>query len=156
MWNDISNIASTAASMLQSGKAPPNTPPEDIDSLKATNFLKSKKFFVVVTAFVALLAFFAVGVFILFLTAPLPGITVPFVTIFTKTTEILAFIITVYLGAQATLDFKYGSNSNVDLNGVNSVVSEQVDQKIVEQYAEKYSNDNTYAPLKWVEEQPHE
>ena len=136
MWNDISNIASTAASMLQSGKAPPNTPPEDIDSLKATNFLKSKKFFVVVTAFVALLAFFVAGVVILFLTAPLPGITVPFVTIFTKTIEVLAFIISVYLGAQATLDFKYGSSSNVDLTGNNSVVNETTSNRIIEEGSE--------------------
>jgi hypothetical protein len=63
-----------------SGKVPPNTPSQYIDEMKSINFLKSKKFFVVFTSIIMLLAFYGISVFILFLTAKIPTITFPFVT----------------------------------------------------------------------------
>lgn len=143
------NMVKGAGSML-TNSAPPNTPPEYIDELKETNFLRSKKFFIVFSSFLIILAYFGVGTFILFLTSPLPDIIAPFVTIFTKTLEVLVIIVSVYLGLQATLDFKYGSNSNVNYSGENKVTTEKVEQVIVHKYAEKYKNDPSYAPIDWA------
>ena len=103
-----------------------------------------------------LLGFYSVSVFILFLTATVPIITTPFVTIFVETIKIFAIIISAYLGLQAAIDFKYNSSSNVNLNSEIKYAKEEVQQTIIEIYAEKYKDDPSYAPLKWVEEQPHE
>lgn len=142
--------------MISHDKTPPNTPPEYVDELKSINFLRSKKFFVVFSSIIMLLAFYGVSVFILFLTAPIPTITSPFVTIFVETIKIFAIIISAYLGLQAAIDFKYNSESNTSLKGELSYAKEEVQQTIIEIYAEKYKDDPSYAPLKWVEEQPHE
>jgi hypothetical protein len=40
-----------------------------------------------------------------------------FVTLFSKTIEILAVVIASYVGAQAVVDLKYASNSNASLAG---------------------------------------
>jgi len=124
--------------------------------MKSINFLRSKKFFVVFSSVIMLLAFFGVSVFILFLTAPLPSITTPFVTIFVETIKILAIIISAYLGLQAAIDFKYNSESSTALKGEIQYAKEEVQQTIVEIYAEKFKDDPSYAPLNWVEEQPYE
>ena len=132
MWKRISDIASTAASMIQSGKAPPNTPPEYIEELKATNFLRSKKFFVVFSSVVMVLAFFSLSVFILFLTAPIPSITTPFVTIFVETLKVLTIVIASYLGLQTILDFKYDTNSIIETEGQIETVIENLTHNIKE------------------------
>jgi hypothetical protein len=119
MVTKITDIIKGGLAMLQYGKAPPNTPPEYIQELKEVNFLRSKKFFIVFSSVIVLFVYFGIGVFILFLTSASPGLTVPFITIFTKTIEVLAFIIAFYLGAQATIDFRYGSSSNTSIEGIN-------------------------------------
>lgn len=156
MWNRIAILGQSLAAMLSNDKVPPNTPTQYVDELKSINFLRSKKFFVVFTSVLMLLVFYGVSVFILFLTAPLPTITSPFVTIFVETIKIFAIIISAYLGLQAALDFKYNSSSNTELKGELIHVKEEVEEKIIQIYAEKYKDDPSYAPIEWVEEQPYE
>jgi hypothetical protein len=156
MWDKLTIIGQSLAAMISHDKAPPNTPPEYIDEMKSINFLTSKKFFVVFTSIIMLIGFYIASVFILFLTASLPIITTPFVTIFVETIKIFAIIISAYLGLQAAIDFKYNSSSNVNLNSEIKYAKEEVQQTIIEIYAEKYKDDPSYAPLKWVEGQSHE
>ncbi|NBO22905.1 hypothetical protein EBU94_06175 [bacterium] len=156
MWNRLSIIGQSLAAMVSHDKVPPNTPPEYIDEMKSINFLRSKKFFIVFTSILMLLGFYCVSVFILFLTAPVPTITAPFVTIFVETIKVFAIVISAYLGLQAAIDFRYNSESNTSLKGELSYAKEEVQQTIIDIYAQKYKDDPSYAPLKWVEEQPHE
>jgi hypothetical protein len=100
MWNKIIDIAKTASSMLHSGEVPPNTPDKYKEDLSKVNFLASKKFYVVFCSVIILSLFYAASIFVLFLTATAPNLTVPFVTIFTETVKILAIIIASYLGVQ--------------------------------------------------------
>jgi hypothetical protein len=156
MWDRISLIGRSLAAMLSHDKVPPNTPPEYISEMKSINFLRSKKFFVVFTSVLMLILFYTISVFILFLTAKVPVITMPFVTIFVETIKIFAIIISAYLGLQAAIDFKYNSDSITSVKGEIQYAKEEVQQTIIEIYAEKYKDDPSYAPLKWVEEQPYE
>lgn len=156
MWDRISLIGRSLASMLSHDKVPPNTPPEYIEEMKSINFLRSKKFFVVFTSILMLILFYGISVFILFLTAPLPTITSSFVTIFVETIKIFAIIISAYLGLQAAIDFKYNSSSNVELRSEIRYAKEEVQQTIIEIYAQKFKDDLSYAPLDWVEGQPYE
>lgn len=117
MWERIVEIAKTASAMLHSGEIPPNTPVKYREDLSKVNFLSSKKFYVVFCSVIILAIFYAASIFVLFLTAASPSLTVPFVSIFTETIKILAVIIASYLGVQTILDYKMQSNSNVDLSG---------------------------------------
>ena len=125
MWTKILDIAKTATSMLQSGKVPPNTPKHLEQDMSKINFLASKKFFVVFCSIIILSVFYGISIFVLFLTAPVPNITIPFVTIFTETVKILAVIIASYLGVQTVLDFKYNTNTETS----NNYSREEVDIK---------------------------
>jgi len=156
MIDKVSVIWQSLAAMISQDKAPPNTPPEYVEEMKSINFLRSKKFFVVFTSVLMLIAFYAISVFVLFLTAPLPTITTPFVTLFVETIKIFAIIISAYLGLQAAIDFKYNSSSNTSLSSEVRYAKEEVQQTIIEIYAEKYKDDPSYAPIEWVEEQPYE
>jgi hypothetical protein len=156
MWDRLVLIGQSLASMLSHDKAPPNTPPQYIEEMKSINFLRSKKFFVVFSSILMLIAFYSISVFILFLTAPLPTITTPFVTIFVETIKIFAIIISAYLGLQAAIDFKYNSESNTSVKGEIQYAKEEVQETIIQIYAEKYKDDPSYAPIEWVEEQPYE
>jgi hypothetical protein len=156
MWDRLALIGQSIAAMVTHDKAPPNTPPEYIDEMKSINFLRSKKFFVVFSSILMLILFYGVSVFILFLTATVPSITGSFVTIFVETIKIFAIIISAYLGLQAAIDFKYNSESNTSLKSELSYAKEEVQETIIEIYSEKYKDDKSYAPLKWVEEQPYE
>ena len=156
MWDRISLIGRSLAAMLSHDKVPPNTPSEYIQEMKSINFLRSKKFFVVFTSVLMLIAFYGISVFILFLTAPVPTITTPFVTIFVETIKIFAIIISAYLGLQAAIDFKYNTDSNILTKGEIQYAKEEVQETIIQIYAEKYKDDSSYAPIKWVEEQPYE
>lgn len=156
MWDKLVLIGQSLTSMLSNDRVPPNTPPEYVEEMKTINFLRSKKFFVFITSVIMLLAFYSVSTVILFLTYPFPSITTPFVTIFVETIKILAIIISAYLGLQAAIDFRYNSESNTSLKGENIIVKEEVEQTIIDAYAEKYKEDKTYAPLVWINTQPHE
>jgi hypothetical protein len=125
MWEKIVQIAQTASSMLHSGKVPPNTPLQYKDDLSKVNFLASKKFYVVFCSVIILAIFYGVSIFVLFLTAASPTLTVPFVSIFTETIKILAVIIASYLGVQTILDYRMQSNSDVSLSGDQTFIKEE-------------------------------
>lgn len=152
MWKGLTDLAKSAAAMLYSGYVPPNTPVRYKEDLSKINFLTSKKFYIVFCSVIILAVFYVGSIAVLFLTASSPSLTVPFVTIFTETIKILAIIIASYLGVQTVLDYKMQSNSNVELQGSDSFVTENVDKRIVERFAEKYKTDLSYAPLEWIEE----
>lgn len=108
----------TAVSYLNSNKVPPNTPPEKHKSLKSKNHMESKKFYIVLTSVVILAFFYFTSIGIMFLIPHnAPEFVSGFVTIFSKTIEILSIIIATYVGAQAAVDLKYGSSSSASLEG---------------------------------------
>jgi len=152
MWGQITNIFQSAAAFLSSNKVPPGTPIEIQSSLRKENHFKSKKFFLAFTSFVGLLAFYLLSVGFLFLLPNQNEVISGYVTIFTKTVEIVAIIVASYIGVQAAIDLKYGSNSNVNYDAVTT--SEQREEKIIEEqtilFAEKFKNDPSYAPIEWA------
>jgi len=152
MWEKFTDIAKNATAFLQAGKVPPNTPIQYREEFGKINFFSSKKFFIVFSSVILLMAFYLVSVGILFITSFFPEIIQPYVTIFVESIKIFAIIISVYLGLQATIDFKYRSNSNTTNETHNNV--EKIDQKVITQetikYAQIYKNDPSYAPLEWV------
>jgi len=152
MWNSITNIAKNAASFLSSNRVPPGTPIELQDSLRSQNHFKSKKFFLAFSSFIGLLSFYLLSVGILFLLPAKNELIAGYVTIFTKTVEIVAIIVASYIGVQAVVDLKYNSDSSTNFDAV--LTSEQREEKIIQEttirYAEKYKNDPSYAPIEWV------
>jgi len=152
MWEAVTNIAKNAAAFLSSNKVPPGTPFELQKSLRNENHFKSKKFFLAFTSFIGLLAFYLLSVAVLFLLPQQNELIAGYVTIFTKTIEIVAIIVASYIGVQAAIDLKYGSDSNVSFESV--LTSEEREEKIIQEqtvlYAEKFKNDPSYAPLDWV------
>ena len=152
MWASIVNLAKNAGAFLSSNKVPPGTPVELQDAMRRENHLASKKFFMVYTAFAGVLFFYFVSIVVLFLLPPSNELVAGYVTIFSKTIEVVAVIVASYLGVQAAIDFKYGSTSNVNMDSV--ITSEQREDKIIEEqtikYAEKFKDDPSYAPLEWV------
>lgn len=155
MWQNLKHIASNAAAFLSSSKVPPGTPLEYQESLRNQNHFKSKKFFLAFSSFIGLLAFYLLSVGILFLLPSKNELIAGYVTIFTKTIEIVAIIVASYIGVQAAIDFKYGSSSHTNLDSI--LTSEQREEKIIEEqtvlYAQKYKDDPSYAPLDWVFEE---
>lgn len=158
MWASITDIVKNAASFLSSSKVPPGTPVAQQEALREQNHFKSKKFFLAFTSFIGLLGFYLLSVAILFILPPQNELISGYVTIFTKTIEIVAIIVASYIGVQAAIDFKYGSSSNTNFDSV--VTSEQRDEKVIQEmtikYAEKYKDDPSYAPIEWVFDQPVE
>ena len=152
MWNRIKNTFYTATSFLQTGVAPPNAPIRYKEDLSKINFFSSKKFFIVFSSIVLLMFFYLTSVGILFLTSFFPTITEPYVTIFVESVKIFAIIISVYLGLQASLDFKYNSSSSQSYETTKSI--EEIDEKVIIEetvkYQEIYKKDPSYAPLDWV------
>jgi hypothetical protein len=152
MIKNITDILKTAGSFLSSTKAPPGTSIENLESLRRENHFKSKKFFLAFSSFVGLLFFYILSVAILFFIPPKNELISGYVTIFTKTVEIVAIIVASYIGVQAAIDFKYGSSSNTNFDTV--LTSEQREEKIIEEttirYAQKYKDDPSYAPIEWV------
>ena len=126
MFKNAKNLALTALSFLRSDKAPPNiVEPEQIHRLKSLNHLESSKFYIVFTS-VVILAFFyfsTIGFMFLIPSAP-PEYITGFVTIFSKTIEILAIIIASYVGAEMVVDLKYGSKSSASMEGITEVTNE--------------------------------
>lgn len=158
MWASITDVVRNAASFLSSSKVPPGTPIAQQEALREQNHFKSKKFFLAFSSFVGLLAFYLLSVAILFMLPSNNELIAGYVTIFTKTIEIVAIIVASYIGVQAAIDFKYGSSSNTNFDSV--VTSEQRDEKVIQEmtikYAEKYKDDPSYAPIEWVFNQPTE
>ena len=153
MWTWINNNVKSAFAFLSSAKAPPNSSIELREAMKKENHFASKKFFIAVTAFIGLLFFYFSSVAVLFILPPdNREIVEGYVTIFTKTIEVLAIIIAAYLGVQAAVDLKYNSSSNLSSETIKSI--EQIDEKVIIEetvkYQEIYKNEPSYAPIEWV------
>jgi len=132
MWGALDTILRSTVAFLEYGKAPPGTSDKMKESLENENHLSSKKFFVIFTSFITLIAFFFICVGILFL-MPRDSIFIGgYVTIFTKTMEIFAVIIATYLGVQAAVDLRYNSSSNVSMNTEVSDRTSTINENIVE------------------------
>ena len=143
----------SALSFLSNKKVPPNTPISLREAMKKENHFASKKFFIAVTAFLGLLFFYFTSVAVLFFIPPDNRDMVSgYVTIFTKTIEVLAIIIAAYLGVQTIADFSYNSSSNQSYETSKSI--EEIDEKVILEetikYQEIYSKDPSYAPIEWV------
>lgn len=121
---NLKNILLTALSFLSSNNVPPNTALQDYEKLKAINHMTSSKFYIVFTSVGILAFFYFVSLGVMFLLPPQPEFITGFVTLFSKTIEILAIIIASYVGAQAVVDLKYGSNSIVALEQANETIEE--------------------------------
>jgi hypothetical protein len=153
MWSAASNTFKNLYAFLNTGVVPPNTPLPVREQMKKINHFSSRKFFIVFTSFLGLCFFYFASVAILFL-LPQNGTEIisGYVTIFTKTIEVLAIIIAAYLGVQAVVDLKYNSSSTVIDETIKSI--EKIDEKvIIEQtmkYAEIYKDDPSYAPIEWA------
>ena len=113
----IKNAIMTGVSYLSSNKVPPNTPLSKQKQLRSTNHMESKKFYIVLTSVIILAFFYFASVGMIFLIPAGPEFISGFVTMFSKTIEILSIIIASYVGAQAVVDLKYGSSSSASLEG---------------------------------------
>jgi hypothetical protein len=105
------NLLSTAASFL-TNQPPPGVDAAEAERLKSVNHLESKKFFIVISSVAILIFFLFAGTAILFFLPHMPEIITGYITLFSKTTEILAVVIAFYVSAQAVVDLKYGSSSS--------------------------------------------
>ena len=112
MLSKLKDIAQTAAAFLQQGVAPPNTPEDQKEKLGEMNHLSSKKFFLAFSGFVILGVFFVASIAILYSMNQYPLLLPSYTLIFTKTIEVFATIMAVYIGGQAIVDLKYNSSSN--------------------------------------------
>ena len=162
MWNTITapiRLTKNALAFLQTGAVPTNTPPELVESMKKANHLASKKFFIVGTSFLILGFFYFASVGVLFLLPQQSELIGGYVTIFTKTIEVLAIIIAAYLGVQAAVDLKYGSNSNVNFDAAITSPNDKKIEEDTQKFQNIFINDNSYAPIEWsksFEEKIHE
>lgn len=108
----FTRMLKTAASFLQTGVAPPGTPPDQKQQLENTNHLSSKKFFMAFSGFLILGVFYASSIGVLFLMEKNPQLLSAYSVMFAKTIEVFAAIMAVYMGGQAVVDLKYNSSSN--------------------------------------------
>lgn len=118
----IKNTAISFVSYLSGNLVPPNTPMQDIERMKAINHMASSKFYIVFTSVLILAFFYFASLGIMFFIPNSPEFIAGFVTIFSKTIEILAIIIASYVGAQAVVDLKYGSSSAAAIESVNESI----------------------------------
>lgn len=116
MVTRLSNIAKTAASFLQTGVAPPNTPESQKKEMEDTNHLASKKFFIAFSGFLILGVFYSSSITVLFMMSKSPELIAAYSVMFSKTIEVFATIMAVYLGGQALVDLKYSSSSNAEVS----------------------------------------
>jgi hypothetical protein len=118
----VSRLLKTAASFLQTGVAPPGTPEDKKEELENTNHLASKKFFIAFSGFLILGLFYASSVAILFLMENNPALVTTYSVMFSKTIEVFAAIMAVYLGGQAVVDLRYNSSSSASASSNVQVV----------------------------------
>ena len=152
MWTSITNLFKSAAAFLSSSKAPPGTSIQLYEAMRNENHFASKKFFITFTSFIGLMIFYAVSVGVLFFLPKENELIAGYVLIFSKTIEVVAIIIAAYLGVQTITDFRFASSSNTNFDAV--LTSEQREDKIIEErtieYANKFKDDLSYAPIEWV------
>lgn len=127
----LKNLAATAASFLSSTHAPPDTPVEHEDRLKSLNHMESPKFYIVLTSVLILSFFYFTSVGILFVLPHAPEVVSGYVTLFSKSLEILAVIIASYVGAQAVVDLKYSSSSSASLEGTTNTQTIKEDITVI-------------------------
>jgi hypothetical protein len=158
MISSIKNIFNTAKAFLILGEAPPGTAEPLATQLEETSHLSSKKFFIVFSSVFVLAFFYFSSVLILFFLPKHDPTIVGFVTLFSKTIEILSIIIAAYVGVQGLVDLKYGSSSGASLTGTTATEAKETKeiQEATIKYQEVYKKDKSYAPISWIEEQPHE
>ena len=123
MMQAIKNTAISLVSYLSGNLVPPNTPIQDVERMKAINHMASSKFYIVFTSVLILAFFYFASLGIMFFIPNSPEFIAGFVTIFSKTIEILAIIIASYVGAQAVVDLKYGSSSAAEIESVNENIN---------------------------------
>ena len=112
MLQGLKTLLKTGAAFLQNGVAPPGTPPAQQQEMENTNHLASKKFFLAFSGFIILGVFYASSVAALFFMRKTPDLVTPYTVIFSKTIEVFATVMAVYLGSQAIVDLKYNSSSS--------------------------------------------
>jgi hypothetical protein len=122
MITRLANIAKTAASFLQTGVAPPNTPENQKKEMEDTNHLASKKFFIAFSGFLILGVFYASSITVLFMMSKSPELIAAYSVMFSKTIEVFATIMAVYLGGQALVDLKYSSSSNAEVSSNTQII----------------------------------
>lgn len=122
MFKRLIDITKTAASFLQTGVAPPNASPEQQKELENTNHLSSKKFFITFSGFVILGIFYASSIAVLFSLTKNPELSATFSVMFSKTIEVFATIMAVYIGGQAVVDLKYNSTSSASVAATVQIV----------------------------------
>ena len=108
----LTRLLKTAAAFLQTGIAPPGTPTNQRQKLEDTNHLASKKFFITFSGFIILGIFYSSSVAVLFLMEKNPEVLSAYSVMFSKTIEVFAAIMAVYVGGQAVVDLKYNSSSS--------------------------------------------
>ena len=122
MFKSVFNIAKNAAAFLQHGVTPPGVCPEQNPDIANANHLGSKKFFAAFSGFIILAVFYGSSIGMLFLLDHDPALLAVYPIIFTKTVEVFAAIMAVYIGGQAVVDLKYNSTSNASLDAKIEVV----------------------------------
>ena len=145
MVENIKNLLATAASFLSSSQSPPGVTARQAEHLRSVNHMESKKFYAVMVSVVILSIFYFASVAVLFFIPHVPEIDTGFVTMFSKTTEILAIVIASYVGAQAAVDLKLGSNSNASLSDSAQTVDQNITQTITEDIHEEITVINSNA-----------
>jgi len=122
----LTTILKTAGSFLTSELPPGVLDLEQTRRLKDLNHLESKKFFVVAFSVLILSGFFFASVGVLFSLPSEPEKITGFITLFSKTIEILAIIISFYLGAKTAIDLKYNSSSNASIENQSNTITENI------------------------------
>lgn len=145
--NTFVNGVKSMLAFLRTGAVAPNTPANMVEQVKRTNHFASRKFFIVFTSFLAMCVFYFASVAILFFLPAQSEIVSGYVTLFTKTIEVLAIIVASYLGVQAVVDLKYNSASNSEIQ---TSSTEKVIEEETAKYQTIFANDVSYAPLDWV------
>ena len=138
MFKSALNIAKNAAAFLQHGVTPPGVCPEQNPDIANANHLGSKKFFAAFSGFIILAVFYASSIGMLFLLDHDPALLAVYPIIFTKTVEVFAAIMAVYIGGQAVVDLKYNSTSNASLDAKIEVV-DITERKITNQKEGDYT-----------------
>jgi hypothetical protein len=130
MTDKFLTLFKSATSFLQNGVAPPNTPEAQRQALEEQNHFASKKFFIVFTAAILLAFFYFSSILILFVLPKDATVVTGYVTMFTKSIEILGVIIAFYTTGQAVVDLRYNSMSNAGVQGNAEVDIEQITENL--------------------------
>ena len=132
MWSNILNYGKKIFWWGQTGVIPnksEDTPLEELDS--NINHFRSKKFtitFIALLIMVALL--FCSSIFLFFL--PSDVAVNGFVTLFSKTVEVISVIIAVMIGGESLVNLKYNSDSSVAMQNLSQQINENSNQNINE------------------------